>query len=119
MTITPWPQTDKLGVPLSKMPDCPLCHEDELSMINEFSIFCNICSEWFYPEVKKSHLYKATKMAINIGDKVTCCPQLPGLEDLAGKTGIVMQKENEGLYVKFGNKEVLIGAIELRRCDGE
>ena len=33
---------------IEKMPDCPNCEEDELSMITETSIMCNRCGMWFH-----------------------------------------------------------------------
>lgn len=50
-TISPWPEISSRGpgwaIPKNKMPDCPMCEEDELSMINERVIFCNSCCRYF------------------------------------------------------------------------
>jgi hypothetical protein len=37
----------RIATPAEKMPNCPVCEEDELSLINEHSIFCNACNTWF------------------------------------------------------------------------
>lgn len=50
-----WPQTRivkgqgyRYVEVLEKMPDCPNCENDELSLITETSIYCNACNTWFH-----------------------------------------------------------------------
>lgn len=38
------PEVDEWGVPLSKMPDCPQCGEDELGLIETDRAFCYQCN---------------------------------------------------------------------------
>lgn len=37
------PAVDENGVPLTKMPDCPVCGDDELGMMNKNQAFCYRC----------------------------------------------------------------------------
>lgn len=56
MTITPWPESMSVygcHTPTKKMPDCPNCENDELSMIGKDRIFCNACNVWFEPRTGK------------------------------------------------------------------
>ena len=48
-----WPESvDEYGTPKHKLPDCPRCENDELSMLNTESIFCNVCAIYFEPKAK-------------------------------------------------------------------
>ena len=42
------PHVDENGTPITKMPYCPRCSEDELSMLNG-QAFCNYCCLVIYP----------------------------------------------------------------------
>lgn len=38
----------RIVVAAEKMPCCPNCQEDELSLITATSVFCNACNKWFH-----------------------------------------------------------------------
>jgi len=42
------PKTNKYGTPLEKMPNCPVCGEDELGMMTDRKAFCCYCSATIY-----------------------------------------------------------------------
>ncbi len=48
MNILKLPDCDIDGVPVSKMPNCPFCHEDELGMMESEHAICYNCSEEFF-----------------------------------------------------------------------
>ena len=39
----PFPEVDEWGTPLTKMPDCPRCGEDELGLIHPGFMMCYLC----------------------------------------------------------------------------
>jgi uncharacterized pyridoxamine 5'-phosphate oxidase family protein len=41
------PEVDEYGTPLSKMPDCPVCRDDELYMISKDEASCYLCTNKF------------------------------------------------------------------------
>lgn len=43
----------RIASPAEKMPDCPNCGEDELSLISTKTIFCNSCCMWFHEKKGK------------------------------------------------------------------
>lgn len=52
-TIEPWPESRSIygwDTPIKKLSNCPLCEEDELSMLNSDQIFCNACHVYFSPK---------------------------------------------------------------------
>lgn len=52
--IIPWPKCDEYNTPLLKLPACPRCDMDELSMLYSDKIFCNYCYYFYHPNPKYS-----------------------------------------------------------------
>lgn len=42
------PKSDEYGIPVSKMPNCPKCGEDELGMIHPMYAICYACGTDFH-----------------------------------------------------------------------
>ena len=62
-TIEPWPESRSVygwDTPIKKLPNCPNCDEDELSMLNSDQIFCNACNIYYEPKEQFNAIQQET-----------------------------------------------------------